>query len=134
MSATLSRPPTIDCLDKARIQERIDNRRKMYLPRVGDFVKVAETTYRICVQLGHRYQLTSYPHAPRSYNGFYMARDGRASYSGACGRMVSLNNLIPTTEEMPGGFWMFHHDQAKAHNAVDFEMPCRVYEYKDANL
>jgi hypothetical protein len=41
---------------------------------------------------------------------------------------VPSDSLTLTDERLPGRFWFFHHDHWTAHNGVDVEIPCRVYE------
>jgi hypothetical protein len=93
-------------------------------PRVGDFVylKGEDEPRRFTHDWGDDIQTTM----QGSDGSFYLAGN-YCSYSGGLDRAIMKNNLVDTGETRMGWVWIFHHDQAEAHNGVDMEMPFRVY-------
>ncbi len=58
---------------------------------------------------------------------WYLGREGGVSFSGSLNPIVDAKRLRLTTETRPGGFWSFHHDDWRAHNAIHFELVCNLY-------
>lgn len=97
-------------------------------PRVGDFVLMpGEEAPRRFTHAWHDGLQTTV--GASNGSGFYMGKDGFASFSGGLDPTLPFGALHDTGEVKEGRFWFFHHETWRANNGVDCEIPCRVYRY-----
>jgi len=92
----------------------------------------AKQLRRFAHHWGDRIQPTSGPSkGPRDIGAggsFHLCRNGGVEHSGGLDQGIPIDRLRPTEETQDGWFWFFHHDSARAHNGVNFKIPCRVYK------
>jgi hypothetical protein len=118
----------LDATDSAILAEATARWEARRGPRVGDFVRLPDgTTRRFTYDHGDRLQTTT-DDEKRFGSSFYFDRAGCMDFSGGLDPGVDLSALVETTETKPGRCWFFHHGQARAHNGVTVEVPCRIYE------
>jgi len=121
--------PTFDERDAELLAARITNRALRAGPRVGDYIEFENGCVgRFSHDWGESIQWSK-------GGSFYLTHGGQGSFSGGLYPSVpkAALELIPDTER-PGRFWFFHHDDARAHNGVDVEAPCRVYRFQGLPL
>jgi hypothetical protein len=96
-------------------------------PRVGDFVVMPDGESR---RFTHRWPIDIQTSIKGSDGGggFFIYGDGSVSFSGSLDRAIPLTQLQQLDESRQGRFWFFHHGWTKAHNAVSFYAPCRVFQ------
>lgn len=122
--------PTFDEKDQAILDERKAARDQIEGPRIGDFVKFADGTYkRFTHDWGTDIQTTSGTNPGDT--SFYLGRMGYASFSGSLDPALPKDKMTLTDEVKEGGFWFFHHDYHTGHNGVYFRTACRVYAYNE---
>lgn len=97
--------------------------------RVGDFIRMPDGKYVRCTYSWddgmQTTSLTGY-----YSESFYMDLLGEASYSGALDPPLPWAALHLTEETRLGRFWHFDGGVPRAHGGVNYEIPCRVYEYR----
>ena len=125
--------PEFDERDGEILAERQLRRERITGPRVGDFVWMTDGELRrFAHHWGDRIQPTSGPSkGPRDIGAggsFHLCRNGGVEHSGGLDQGIPIDRLRPTEETQDGWFWFFHHDSARAHNGVNFKIPCRVYK------
>lgn len=123
--------PEFDDQDAEIAIERTTRREAKAGPRVGDFLKMPNGDMR---RFAHHWGDSIQPNDPR-FGGegrFYLHSNGAAEYSGSLASAIPVNLIGETSESHEGRFWIFHHDQAKAHNGVTVTLPCRVFTIIDA--
>ena len=97
-------------------------------PRVGDFVNMRDSTQR---RFTHDWGDCIQTTASGEFAGdasFYFG-DGYMNFSGSLDHAIPKTNLHDTGSKKLGRCWFFHHDFPAAHNGVEIETLCRVYEY-----
>jgi len=118
--------PEYDMQDCTIVSAR--ERQWNYLPgaRVGDFVKLPEGAFRrVAHDWGDSLQLTS---QVTGHGTFYLASNGAVAHSGGLDPGIPREHFRDLGEQRQGYFWIFHHDRPRAHNAVYFHLPCRLFE------
>jgi hypothetical protein len=121
--------PEFDFRDAAILADRELLFNRNTGPRVGDFVRLADgTLHRFTHDWSpkHGIQITS--SLDPAQGSFHLSRVGLASYSGGLDPCIPYARIRDTGEKRKGRFWFFHHDYATAHNGVNVEIECRVYE------
>ena len=121
--------PRFDGRDGDMLHQRIMARDVFNGPRIGDFVKMPDSTLRrFTHDWGDDIQTTT----PRFSGGSFYLGNGCASYSGALDAAILKTKIKNTGKTRDGAFWFFHHDFSTAHNGVHFTIPCRIFEYQKA--
>ncbi|MES3016233.1 MAG: hypothetical protein V4721_00580 [Bacteroidota bacterium] len=116
--------PQFDDRDKAILLERETLFNKVKGPRVGDYIIMPEGDLRrFTHDWGTDIQTTS-----KGMGGSWYLGGGSASFSGALDPGISKDKFTDTGKTLKGGFWFFHHNRSEAHNGVDFEIECRVFQ------
>jgi hypothetical protein len=95
-------------------------------PRVGDFVQMKDGTLRRFTWDWETALQTTCTEASGDAS-FYLLDGGLAGFSGSLSSSILKETLQDTGETKEGLFWIFHHNECKAHNGVRFKMLCRVY-------
>ncbi|CAB4168879.1 hypothetical protein UFOVP1516_37 [uncultured Caudovirales phage] len=91
-------------------------------PRVGDFVVMPDGSYE-------RFSHKHYDGLQTTEGGsFYLNDTGKAGFSGGLNPTILNEHLELTKQKKLGNFWFFHHDMARAHNAVYVVVDCDVYK------
>jgi hypothetical protein len=121
---------TLDERDQAILRARARRYELREGPRVGDYVRFADDALR---RVSHVWELAPEPDSIQTSDGgsWYLGMSGTEAYGSFSGSLYSgvpSDSLTLTDERLPGRFWFFHHDHWTAHNGVDVEIPCRVYE------
>lgn len=120
----------LDDRDRAIIADRVAEMDERPGPRVGDFVIFADgVTRRISLIWGED---SEGGHAQSSDDGSFHLKSGYVDFSGALHGSVHLTTLTRTGETRDGRVWIFHHGVRTAHNAVDADVPFRVYRCTEA--
>jgi len=89
--------------------------------RVGDFAILRDgRTMRFSHHWGDSIQVSE--GGSFYFGGEYM------SFSGGLEPAIPVEQFQDTGETRKGSAWFFHHNQARAHNGVDVQVPCRVYK------
>jgi hypothetical protein len=119
--------PTFDDKDQQLKTERAARYDARPGPRVGDWVVFSEDDRR---RITHNWgdSLQTSIKGWQCSDGYHLDRAGLVSYSGGLAPSIDLSRFVDTGETADGTFWFFHHDHAKAHNAVYFKIPCRVFK------
>lgn len=116
--------PTIDDCDRELIATRSTTLAARTTPQVGDFVDFANGVTR---RVSHLWTHWPDPTIQTSDNGsFYLGSDG-CSFSGGLYPGLPAELFTLTDERREGSAWLFHHDNATAHNGVYFTVPFRVW-------
>ena len=111
----------IDDKDSQLITCREAARDRRSGPRLGDYlIHGSGFAERFCHDWGDEIQTTE-------GGSFHLFEGGGVSFSGGLNQGVPKAQLVDTGEMRPGCFWIFHHNQTRAHNGVRFQIPCRVY-------
>jgi hypothetical protein len=118
----------LDERDQAIVDERMALVDVEPGPRVGDFVVFADGTER---RISYAWPAgDTFPASVQTSDlgagRFYLGGAG-LSYSGGLHPGVIRDSLTDTGETREGNAWIFHHDQHRAHNGVDFKVPFRVF-------
>lgn len=90
-------------------------------PRVGDFIKMLDGTLQ---RFSHDWD----DDIQTAEGGSFYIGPGYVSFSGGLNPAIPKASIILTDEVSGGAFWFFHHDQHRAHNGVNFFMPCRIFK------
>jgi hypothetical protein len=97
-------------------------------PRVGDFVQMLDGTLRrFTHNWGDSLQTTVGGNHPCSGDASFFFGAGYMSFSGSLDRAIPRASLENTWETRIGRAWFFHHNEARAHNGVYFDVTCRVF-------
>jgi hypothetical protein len=117
----------LDDIDAAAVEARRVARAKRTRPLVGDLVRLpGGELRRITYWLPKSVQLT----CPQIARGsFYLCRDGMADYSGPLDYPIPADRLHWTEGRALAEFWIFRHEEAKAHNGVSFDLDVPVWDY-----
>lgn len=90
--------------------------------RVGDFVVLEGCAAPVRV---------SYIWSDRAQTAdggrFYLGTSGHADFSGALDPGIPLESLVLADDVLPGAFWHFDRGIPRAHSAVEYKAPCRVF-------
>lgn len=124
IAGRLGRPDPDDAEDRRIISERLTRRDQLPGPRVGDFiVRLDGRLMRFSYDWGDSLQVSD-------GGSFYLEREGFADFSGGLEPSIPKRRIKPAPDRYPesGSFWIFHHDEHRAHNGVDFHTPCRMFE------
>lgn len=114
-----------DELDMKLLKQRIENRRKLQGPRVGDFlIRHNGDLTRFTYDWDDKIQTASM--TIRDWS-FYFDKTGFMDYSGALDDGISKKSFTDTGKRKFGPAWFFHHDEVRAHNGITVMVPCRVY-------
>lgn len=93
--------------------------------RVGDKIIMKDGSIRrFAHDYGTELQTTS-AHQPCDQR--YYLGHGYCSFSGTLGDLIAKSDITDTGQTEPAAIWFFHHDQARAFNAVHAAIPCRVF-------
>jgi len=109
---------SLDERDRQILAQRIAAREANPEPRVGDYVRFPSGRL---ARVSHIWD----DGAQTSEDGSWYLGDGYTQFSGGLDPCVP--RLTRTEQTLPGAFWFFHHDHARAHNGVRVTAPCRVY-------
>ena len=113
--------PIIDEKDKAIIFNRLIKLHKNIQPQVGDFIKRKDGKL---ARFSHEWD----DGLQSSEGGSFYLADGGVSFSGALDPTIKAENIKETNETMMGWFWIFHHNDWCADNAVEFKGLCKVWK------
>lgn len=120
----------LDSLDKTILSIRIQAWNTRSGPRVGDKILMRDGSIRrFAHDYGNELQTTS---AKEPGDQRYYLGHGYCSFSGTLGELISKADIEPTDQTGDAPVWFFHHDQARAFNAVQADIPCRLYKQKEA--
>jgi hypothetical protein len=111
----------LDAIDQEIIRKLIIARDQNGEPRIGDYVRFSTGELeRFSHDWGDGLQTSA-------GGSFFLCNNGGASFSGGLNPCTSADKLEQTDAELPGSFWIFHHNVAGAGRGVHFKIPCRVY-------
>jgi hypothetical protein len=104
-------------------------------PRVGDFVMMPgeDGVRRFAHDWGTGKNSGIQPTNPRIGDGngsYFMFSNGFGDHSGSLDSPIPHDKLVDTMTVIPGIFWWFHHEEARAHNGIWAEFSCRLYRYE----
>lgn len=117
----------LDTLDHTILTLRIKAWNARQGPRIGDRLSMPDgTVRRIACLAGDTMQPTS---ATALMDQRFYFGHGYCSFSGSLGELLPKEHLRDTGTMEQAPVWFFHHDQARAFNAVEAAIPCRVYCY-----
>lgn len=95
-------------------------------PRVGDFVKLPSgDVRRFTHDWGEEIQIT-----PANCLGSFNIDGGLCDYSGSLDPGIKKEFLRFTHTYKLGRVWFFKDGIAAAHQGIDADIPCRVFEYE----
>lgn len=115
---------TFDERDAAIVAERVVKWNARAGPRVGDFVKLKDGSFR---RFAHDWGEDIQPtHA--QYGGTFYLGAGGCEHSGGLDQAIPKASLKATGEEKEGRIWIFHHDQWGGGRAVYTDIKCRVFQ------
>lgn len=121
----------LDPLDQTILAARTQAWKARPGARVGDIIIMSDgSTRRFANDYGSRLQTTS-AHQPCDQR--YYLGHGYCSFSGTLGDFIAKSDLADTGRIDNAAIWFFHHDQARAFNAVHAMIPCRVFLQKEAS-
>ena len=121
--------PSIDDRDREVIATRSATLAARATPQVGDFV---DFTNGVTRRISYLWTDWPEPTIQTSDNGsFYLGTTG-CSFSGGLYPGIPADLFTPTDERRAGSAWLFHHDDAMAHNGVDFTVSFRVWRCAQA--
>jgi len=116
---------TPDEKDDQLLAQRVEHWERFKGPRVGDYIEFADgVTHRFSHDHGKEWGIQTSPIG----GSFYMTVGGYMSYSGGLEPCLKHNLIYEIGEQRMGGVWFFHHDHARASNAVKANIPCRVFK------
>jgi len=124
----------LDGRDRSIIEERVAALNQRRGPRVGDFVIFADGAERRISEIWGvpgdlRIQTSD---LTGLFSGrFYLSPSG-CSFSGGLHPAIRSDTLTDTGGTRNGSVWIFHHNQRRAHNGVEAEIPFRVFRCCDA--
>lgn len=111
----------LDAIDQEIIRKCIIARDQIGEPRIGDYVRFPTGELeRFSHDWGDGLQTSP-------SGSFFMCNNGGASFSGGLNPCTPADKLEQTDANLPGTFWIFHHNVAGAGRGVYFKIPCRVY-------
>jgi hypothetical protein len=96
----------------------------------GDFIRFANGTIRRVshVWTDENNQPDGVQTTMKDTGGSFYLGDGYMSYSGGMWPSIPANTLTRAVELMDGRAWFFHHDYSQAHNGIDVNIPCPVWD------
>lgn len=98
-------------------------------PKQGDFIRFADGSIKrmahVWKYIGEESDIQ--PTAGRGDQSFYLG-EGYMSFSGGLDSAIPAHKFTRTNETMPGWCWFFHHDWPKAHNGINVQILCPVWE------
>ena len=120
---------TLDNTDQELITERTALWDAKTGPRVGDYVRMLDgSLLRFTHDWGDSMQTTVGPSHPCNGDSSFYLGNGYCEFSGSLAPGIPADTIQETTETRPGSVWIFHHGEARAHNAVYATVSCRVYQ------
>jgi hypothetical protein len=127
--APTQNPGTVEHLDerdRALVASRMAARQRHSGPQEGDFVRFPDGVLRRISYL--------WPDGAQTSDGgrFHLCESGACSFSGSLYLPVPLCSLRPTSERRLGWAWIFHHDQWRADNGVEFRVAFPVFECSES--
>ena len=109
-----------DDIDKGIAMERCSLLRECEGPRIGDFCIMPNGSFeRFSYDWGESIQTSP-------GGSFYLGR-GYASFSGSLNPAIPKERIKATPTYKEGEFWIFHHDDRCADNAVGVLTYCTVW-------
>lgn len=120
---------TIDHIDAELVAKRTAEYLKSRGVELGHFVRMPDQSLRRITHCwGSGFQTTvGGSHPCFGDESFYMGSDGTVSFSGSLDSPIDKAKLSKSKDTHPGKFWMFSHNEAKAHNGVRFTVDCPVW-------
>lgn len=119
----------LDTLDRTILSARLEAWNARLGARVGDKIIMSDGSIRrFAHDSGSGLQTTS-AHQP-SDQRYYLGH-GYCSFSGSLGDVITKSAIVDTGRIEDAAIWFFHHDQARAFNAVHAMIPCRVFRQKE---
>ena len=116
---------TADEKDNELLRQRVEHRERFKGARVGDFIDFSDgVTHRFSHDHGEEWGIQTSPIG----GSFYMTPGGYLNYSGGLQPCIKHSLIYEIGETRMGGVWFFHHDYARASNAVKANIPCRVFK------
>ena len=120
--------PKFDDFDHGILSERQKARFSLRGFQVGDFIKRKDGLLaRITHVWDDSLQTNTFSESGEG-GSFHLLSNGKLSYSGALERGFPIKNLRESSERKSGACWIFHHDRHEAHNGVNCEVICKVYQ------
>ena len=120
----MSTTTALDPKNQQILAERIAKREKLSGPQVGDFLQMPDGALRrVAYDWGDSIQPTS----GRAPSSIHLTKSGKGNHSGGLDPVISKDRLS-LVGKRSGRFWIFSHARWAAHNGVDVEAPCNVYE------
>jgi len=116
--------PEFDDRDAEILKERQAEFDKSTRPRCGDYVLFSDGVVR---RISHIWDYDDGWFQSSDGGSWYLGK-GWASFSGSLFSSLPLKTLTLTDDHKNGHFWFFHHDWHEAHNGVQFQIPCRVWQ------
>lgn len=117
--------PELDAHNLSILEQRADAHWQRSVPQTGDFVQMPDGTLRrLTDEWGDEVYTTCAKNT--EHDSFYLSVT-RVCFSGATDARVAKRNLHDTGGFRVGTFWIFRNDQARPHNDLVVQMPCRVW-------
>lgn len=102
---------------------------------IGDYLRLTNgELVRITHSWDDSVQTTVGANHPCSGDMSFFLGETCVSFSGSLAPSISLNDIEYTPEWKDASFWFFHHNEVKAHNAVYFQIPVKVWQVKGPTL
>jgi hypothetical protein len=121
----------LDPLDQTILAARTEAWQSRQGARVGDKIIMTDGSMRrFAHDYGSELQTTS---ARQANDQRYYLGHGYCAFSGTLGDLISKSDIADTGLTEPAAVWFFHHDQARAFNAVHAAIPCRVFRQMGAS-
>jgi hypothetical protein len=115
---------TLDTKDHSIVKAILSIRSSFTIPEVGDYIlRLDGTLERFSYTWAEGIQTTN----GKFGASFHLCSDGGASFSGGLLPAIPRDKIAPTDDSKEGAFWIFHHNEVKAHNGVHFTMPVKVW-------
>ncbi len=112
--------------DRDLLTQRSDRRNQRPGMRVGDWLVLLDGTIRRIAYIWTEAKLVQ-PTDHEDTGSFYLGL-GYLSMSGGLDSGLPMDDFTSTGMHRKGSCWLFHHNIREAHNGVDMELLCRLFQ------
>lgn len=117
--------PTFDEKDAEIRNDRVENRRELDGPQVGDWIELRDGTR---VQIAYVWEDRVQPRSVTCGGSVFLCESGRGSFSGGLDPAIPLDRIEKTGEMREAAFWFFHHGFSGAQRGVKTTVEVPVWK------